>query len=128
MPSIAAIIIAGAGSTVITVTVGTDTVNYGYGTGLTGGSRSPTSLYGQSIFGIYSQPGTVIVELVGVVTAGFFRNVTFKYGASGNTALNLTAASATFSNPGGTNSRWSWANTTFSATDNGLARLVIFNR
>lgn len=118
---------AAAGSSVITVTVGTDTTNYGYVPGPFG-SRSPTVLYGQSIFGLYSQSGITIVELVGVVTASFFNRVSFYYGASGATLQSLVAASATFTNPGGTNSRWQWANTTFSATDNGLSRLVIFYR
>lgn len=120
-------IIAAAGSTVITVTVGTDATNYGYTTSF--GSRSPTLLYGQNINAIYCNPTTplVQVQVTGIVTATFFNRVTFKYGASGATSLSLTSASASFGTGGGF-STWSWTNSTFSATDNGLARFVIFYR
>lgn len=119
-----------AANAVITVTVGADGVpNYGYGG--TFGSRSPTVLYGQTISAIYCQPGSpfVQIQLTGVVAATFFNRVTFKYGVSGATALTLTSASATFTTPGGTSSLWAWsATSTFTVTDNGLARFVIFYR
>lgn len=122
--SASAVSSAAAGSTVITVTVGN---NSGFQSA-TFGSVSPAVLYAQNIMVIACSLGNTQVTLNGVVAASFFNNVTFKYGASGNTASIFTTASATFTNPGGTSSQWVWTGTTFSATDNGLARFVIFYR
>lgn len=122
-------ILAAASSTVITVTVGNNGASeYGFVVA-SYGSISPTLLYGSTINKCYHDGASnTIVEVAAVVSADFFNRVTFKYGASGATARNLVAASATFSSGGGV-SRWTWAaSATFTATDNGLARLVIFYR
>lgn len=118
---------AAAGSTVITVTVGTDGNSYGYDP-TPFGSRLPTTLYGSSISQLLSNPGTTIlrVSVVGIVPQTFFTNVSFYYGASGASLINKTSASATFTTAG--NSFWTWTATAFTATDNGLARFVIFYR
>lgn len=119
---------AAASSTVIVLTVanGGGSV-YGFQTAVFG-SVSPTSLYGQSIVSIQSQLTNTTLTLNGVVAQNFFNRITVKYGASGATAANLTSVSATFTNPGGTQSQWTWATPTLSVTDNTLARFVIFNR
>lgn len=123
---------AAAGSTVITVTVGTSSGAYGYsdGSAITAfGSSSPVIIYGKNLAACYCVSNNDLIILTGVVSANFFNNVTFKYGASGATARNLTTASATFTNPGGTLSQWQWnSQATFTVTDNTLARFVIFNR
>lgn len=121
---------AAVGSTVITVTVGTDATSYGYDVTTPFGSRSPTLLYGSTIRQLTCNPGVTStqVSVAGIVAATFFTNVSFYFGASGATLTNKTAASATFSTSGG-NSFWTWSTTTtFTATDNGLARFVIFYR
>lgn len=123
---------AAAGSTVITVTVGNSGGGYGFSDGsalAAFGSTSPAIVYAKNVAACYCVTTNTVIILTGVVTATFFNNVTFKYGASGATARNLTAASATFTNPGGTLSQWQWnAQGTFTVTDNTLARFVIFNR
>lgn len=123
---------AAAGSTVITLTVGTGGGAYGYSDGSVAavfGASAPAIVYGKNIAACYCVTGNTLIFLTGVVSANFFNNVTFKYGASGATARNLTTASATFANPGGTSSQWTWnAQGTLTVTDNTLARFVIFNR
>lgn len=124
---------AAASSTVIVVTVGTDGAGaYGFSDGTIAavfGSSAPALVYGKTLQAALCVSSNTFLSLNGVVAASFFNSVTFKYGASGATARNLTTASATFTNPGGTRSQWQWAALpTFTVTDNTLARFVIFNR
>lgn len=123
------LILGSVGSTVITVTVGTDATQYGYDLTTPFGSRLPTTLYGNTINQLLANPGstTLRVSVVGIVTATFFTSVSFYSGASGATLTNKTAASATFTTSGG-NSFWTWTASAFTVTDNGLARFVIFYR
>lgn len=127
-------IAAGAGGSigsgaVIVVTVGTDGgTQWGFNSGLYG-SRSPTTLYGQNILIINSETTAplVTVRIATVLAATFFNTVTFSYGASGATFKTLAASAATFSTAGGF-STWTWSASTFTTTDNTLARNVTFYR
>lgn len=128
MPSIAPIFIATSGGTVITVTVGTNAGSYGFNP-FPFGSVSPASLYGLTIVAINTSAATNhFVVLNTVVSASFFNRVTFKAGASAANSFDFTSASATFTNPGGTQSQWQWTGNVWTATDNGLARFAIFYR
>lgn len=128
MTAAAAASCAAAGSTVITVTVGNASPIFGFQSG-SSGAASPSVLYGSNILLLDCTTGPLTTFRVnGVVGQNFFTNVTFTFGASGATTLNLTSAAASYSTPGASSSQWTWANATFSLTDATLARFVIFYR
>lgn len=127
MSLIAAACSATVGSTVITVTVGTDgAAQFGFNTGVYG-SVSPANLYGVALRRALCDGTSSIVMVTGVVSQSFFNRVTFKYGASAASAATFVAASATAFSTAGGNSQWTFTGVTFSITDNTLTRLVIFS-
>lgn len=119
---------AAAVSTTITVTVGTDGgTQFGFNTGVYG-SVSPANLYGVALRRALCDGTSSIVMVTGVVAQSFFNRVTFKYGASASSLATFVAASATAFSTAGGNSQWTFTGVTFSSTDNGLSRFVIFYR
>lgn len=120
---------AASGNTVIAVTVGTNAGDYGYLVSPAYGSRTPTLLYGENIKGITTLSTSFFVGIgVGTLPQNFFNRITIKYGVGAASSLTLTSASATYTTPGGV-TQWTWATSpAWTATDNGLARFVIFYR
>lgn len=73
------------------------------------GSVTPASLKGATIGNLYSVGGSSLnlrLDLNSAVAQSFFRYLVVMN--SSGTLTTLTSASATFSNPGGTSTRWDW--------------------
>lgn len=99
--------------TVVVANIGGGIFGFDTGGGTVNGLSTAQSppLRTTTISLLRSNTGGVILELqlFGVVTSSFFKRVAVQ--ATSGTRTVLLASDATFSNPGGTSSFWSWAGT-----------------